>query len=159
MKNLMPVTSILAFICLFLFSCEKDIQKPITPPPPGGPIPKVDFSGAWVASQITHVYGDESVELSGNILDIRIRVYDYHSICQINGSDAWISSSKWGENPDCYFGNKINQCSFQTRIIESNHTELLVKIENLTPYLFKLCPSENEDGYYLATFRRYNGLQ
>jgi len=156
MKNFMHQTTILAFVCLLLFSCEKDIQ---TPDIPSGSDQKIDFSGSWVATRITHVYGDESVELLGNILDIKICVYDYHSICQINGSDAWISSSKWGENPDCFFENKINQCSIQTRIIESNPTELQVKIENLTPFLFKLCPDENEDGYYLATFRRNNGMQ
>ena len=159
MKNLMPLTSILAFICLMSFSCESDIQKPDYTHSTGIEDAKIDFSGTWIATKISHVYGDESVELSGHILDIRICVYDNYSLCFINGSDAWFSTSKWGDNPDCYFGNKINQCSFQTRIIDSNHVELQVKIENLTPFLFKLCPDENEDGYYLAIFRRYNGLQ
>jgi hypothetical protein len=158
MKNSTPLTSILAFICLILISCESDVQKPDYTGVIGTTDAIKDFSGTWVATRITHVYGDESLELSGNILDIKICVFDYHSICLINGSDAWISTSKWGKDPDSYFGNKINQCSIQTRIIDSNPTELQVKIENLTPYLFKLCPEEKEDGYYLATFRRDNGL-
>jgi hypothetical protein len=158
MKNSIPINLTLAFICLILFSCESDIQKPDYTNVTGTADTKMDFSGTWVATQITHVYGDETIELSGNILDIRILVYDYHTICMINGSDAWFSTSKWGENPDSYFGNKINKCSIQTRIIDSNHTELQVKIENLTPYLFKLCPVEKEDGYYLATLRRSSGL-
>jgi len=158
MKNLMPVTSILAFICLFLFSCEKDIQKPVFPPYTGDKDTKLDFSGTWIATQITHVYGDESVDLSKNILDIQISVYENYSLCSINGSNVWFSTSKWGDDPDCYFGNKINQCSLQTRIIDSNHAEIFVRIENLTPFLFRLCLDENEDGHYLATFRRYNGL-
>ena len=159
MKNLMSPICIMAFICILLFSCESDIQKPIYPPVTGDANSKMDFSGSWITTQITYVYGDESVDLSRNILDIQISVYENYSLCSINGSDAWFSTSKWGDDPDCYFGNKINQCSLQIRIIDSNHAEIIVRIENLTPFLFKLCLDENEDGHYLATFRRNNGLQ
>ena len=158
MKNLMPLTSILAFICLFLFSCEDDIQKPINDPQPVDPIQR-DFSGDWVATQITHYYGDEVMDVSGSINEIRINVNHNYSLCTINGSDPWFSTAKWGDHPDTYFSNQVNQCSIQIRIIDSNHSEIICRIDNLSPNFYKLCPEEQEDGYYIVTFRRYNGIQ
>jgi hypothetical protein len=158
MKNLLPLTSILAFICTFLFSCDKDLQKPNYTYPNPGVETKIDFSGTWVATRITHIYGDEAMDVSGSIPEIRICVNENHSLCIINGSDSWFSTAKWGDYPDTYFSNQVNQCSIKIRIIESNHNEITAQIKNLTPYLFSLCLEEKEDGYYLATFRRYDGL-
>ena len=159
MKNLMSPICILTFICMLLFSCGSDIQKPIYPPVPGDANPKMDFSGTWVATQVFHNYGDESIDVSGYISEIRICVNKNYSLCKINYSDSWFSTSKWGDHPDSYFGKQDIGWCIQIRIIESNISEITVRIENLTPYLHTLCPEENEDGYYLATFRRYNGLQ
>ena len=159
MKNSISLTSILAFICLFIFSCEKDIQRPSNPPIGGDKEREIDFSGTWVTIQITHYFGDEAVDVSGSIPEIKICVNENHSLCIINGSDAWFSTAKWGDYPDTYFSSQVNQCSIQIRIMESKHAEIICRIDNLSPYNFKLCPEEHEDGYYIATFRRYNGIQ
>lgn len=159
MKNTISLTSILAFICLFIFSCEKDIQKPSTYPRSGDTDRKMDFSGTWVTTKITHYYGDEAVDVSGSIPEIKICVNKNYSLCIINGSDAWFSTAKWGEHPDTYFSSQVNQCSIQIRIIESNHAEIICRIDNLSTHNFKLYPEEHEDGYYMATFRRSNGIQ
>lgn len=157
MKNLMPLTPSLAFICLFLFSCDSEIPSPVNPSLPDKVNTKIDFSGIWVATHITYIYEDESTDVSQYFPEMLISVDNNHSLCILNNTEFWFSASKWGDHSDTYFSNQENRCAIQIQIIESNHSEIEARIENLMPYLYKLIPEEKEDGYYLATFRRYNG--
>jgi len=154
MKNSVFTFAGIFFLSIFLSACG---EEEVTPGLPVLPIVlgnNSEMMGTWASTEITYTIDDQVIDVSDHIFSFVMNVYENYSECSLNECNSWYSSAIWGENLDNYFGSQDTRCAIKIRIIEQSSSLLKVRIENITPYVKKLCPAERTGGYYVVSFAR-----
>ena len=154
MKKLIFPAWIMAFLVIFQISCQDELDYYGSGLSPY----EVDISsimGSWTATQVEFKIGGASMDVSEHFTDFTITIYENRGCCSINTNDPMFAVKKWEKNGDSFynvFSNPETNEVISVNVLEKNGGLMTASIKNLTPYVNKLFPDEDRDGYYLINF-------